>query len=381
MSKIINLSCRHVLFYCKNLKLHQKAAQRTFLSNAYYCEEVWNSRLKTPILEKVDLDELYHELETGYTKTNNISAVDVDIFANAVQTDSHVDELLDLVHKLRLSAETGNSLQSTEHAVIRCLSNFGLYDRLLHILDDRLNYGVFLDSYTANLLLDTFWKKKDYASGARVASQIMLQEDFSHPLVTNLSLLHCYKFLQKPEGWTEPEPEEEPKEEVKVRVKFIRNPYFDNHFDLKNPIQIVGKTIAMAGSTMNDSLGKSFKLVGLTLQKDIDKAKQLLNEYKNETLVAEVINLLPEDNEIKGDVQQLKTESVNVEQILETKVKEAERFCVEKDISERCNMYDEWLKRRQDALEKQQKRLEVAERLETIEDSQAKLKQKELQLW
>ncbi|GLV35519.1 uncharacterized protein CBL_01333 [Carabus blaptoides fortunei] len=44
-------------------------------------------------------------------------------------------------------------------------------------------------------------------------------------------------------------------------------------------------------------------------------------------------------------------------------------------------MYDKWLKQRQEALEKQQKRLEVAERLESIEDSQTKLKQKELQLW
>lgn len=382
MSKIINCSCRQLQLYnrtCTRIQLHN-TVKRTFLSNAYYCQDVWNSRLNTPILQKVNLDELYHTVETSYNKNKNISAVDVDIFANAVRDDSHVDELLDLVHKLRLSAEASNNLPSTEHAVIRILSANGHFDRLLQVLDDRLNYGVFLDDYTANLLFDIFWKKQDYTFGTKVASQIMLQEDFTHPLVTYFALLHCFKFLQNPVNWEEPPVPEEPEDEVKIRVKYLRNPYFDCHFDLKNPLQIVGKILAMVGVNFNNTVGKSFQLVGLSLLKS-DKAKILLNELKSEGFCTEIISLLPEENEIKAQALSLKNVDTNVQQYLEDKVKEAERNCAEKDIAERCRMYDKWIKQRQDSLDNQMKRLETIQRLSAIETTKEKLVERERLLW
>lgn len=215
-------SCRRITSQLPRIyKNFTKINYRTFLSNAYYCNEVWDKRLKSPIFEKVDLDELYHELDLNYQKTKNISPIDVDIFANALQDDSHTEELLDLIHKLRLSAESSNMLESTTHSVIRNLLRSKHYDKLLQILDDRLNYGIFLDYYTANLLLDTFWKEKDYISGAKTATQLMLQEDFSHPMNLYLSLLHCYKYLaNKCESWEEPAAPEESEEEIKVKTKY-----------------------------------------------------------------------------------------------------------------------------------------------------------------
>lgn len=377
MSKIVNSSYRHLFSYCKTLKIVDKLSKRTFLSNAYYCQESWNARLKSPILQQVRLDELYYELDNNYNKIKNISAVDVDIFVNAIQNDGHIDELLDLIHKLRLSADTGNTLPSTEHAVIRCLSECGQYEKLLQVLDDRLNYGIFLDNYTACLLLDTFWKKNDFTSGAKVASQLMLQEDFSHPFARNLSLLHCFKFLQNPVNWEEPPKPQEPAEEIKIRVKFLRNPYFDGHFDLENPMQIVGKTVVMAADA--DQIGNTFKIVGLALQNKNDEAKGLLG--KTPGLVKEIVDLLPDDNEIKIEATKLKLEDLNVCEILESKIKEAEKKCSQTDIAEQCKTYENWMKLRQDALEKQQKRLDTIERLAKLEEKQDLLKQREKLLW
>lgn len=173
---------------------------RTFLSQSYYCEEVWNHRLNSPLLQKVNLEEFYYELDQRYHKTKQLNALDIDVFANAIQTDSFCNELLDIVHKLRLTADTCNTPESTSHAVVRVLLQYGRVEELLNALDDRLNYGLFLDYYTANLLMDTFWKSKDFVKGVRVASQLMLQEEYDHPLACDYSLLHCYNYLLNPEG-------------------------------------------------------------------------------------------------------------------------------------------------------------------------------------
>lgn len=238
---------------------------RTFLSQAYYCNEVWDDRLKDPLFKKVNLDEFYNELEQRHQRTGAISAVDVDVFVNAVEEDTYLNEVLELMHRLRLSVDTKNALNSMPHAVVRYFIKLNQIPTLINALDDRINYGLFLDHYTANLLLDTCWKNKDYLSGARVAVQLMLQEDVNHPLFAALSLLHCVSYLLNPTEWPVPEKPEEPEDDVKVRVSKLRNPYFDDHFDLQDGPRIVGKTIAMITRNSKDPLDQSLHALGLAL--------------------------------------------------------------------------------------------------------------------
>jgi small subunit ribosomal protein S27 len=68
--------------------------------------------------------------------------------------------LEDLVHRLRLSENASKMLPATPHSLIRTFLATEHTDALLRVLNDRLNYGVFPDHYTANLLMDTFLKKK-----------------------------------------------------------------------------------------------------------------------------------------------------------------------------------------------------------------------------
>jgi len=89
-------------------------------------------------------------------------------FANAVRDESYTNELEELLHRLRLCPNTTDMLPSTSHAVIRCFVKLGKYDELLHILNDRLNYGVFLDDYCCGLLMDTFIKENKYTGWNRV---------------------------------------------------------------------------------------------------------------------------------------------------------------------------------------------------------------------
>ncbi|XP_057665472.1 28S ribosomal protein S27, mitochondrial-like [Diorhabda carinulata] len=355
---------------------------RTFLSPAYYCNEVWDRRLNSPILQKVNVDEFFYELDQRYQKTKELSAVDVDLFVNAIKNEYYVEELLDILHKLRLTAETCNTLSSTNHGAVRLLMQYGTMENLANVLDDRLNYGIFLDFYTANILMDMCWKKKDFVSGSRIASQLMLQEDFDHPISTSLSLLHCYNYLLNPNGWPEYEKPEEPEEEVKVRVKFVRNPYFDDHFDLRDPNKIVGKTLAMFTEGKNDSLNRSFNILGNVLFGKEEKATGALDDCvkKGIPLYKEIINLIPPDYTPEL-LSKIDIESSDVQTLLSKSVEKQVHLASERDIAEQCKIYLSWEDERIKAIELQKQRLSTIKRLQNIESLHIALKEKQTRLW
>lgn len=110
-----------------------KTFKRTFLSQAYYCNEIWERRLNDPVLQKVKFDEMYFLLDQKFQRSRQISAVDVDVYLNALKNEDYVDEAMDLVHKLRLSADTLNTLESTSHAVVRYLNQRGETERLQQV--------------------------------------------------------------------------------------------------------------------------------------------------------------------------------------------------------------------------------------------------------
>lgn len=255
-------------------------AARTFLSNAYKCTDDWNSRLAAPILQKIKPEEFYYELEQKFQHHGKCSAIDIDIFANRLTDYGYLEEITDLVHRHRLTEETTNTLESTGHALIRCYLDHAENKDLLDILNDRLSYGVFLDSFTANLALNKFIQAKDFTSAARIGSFMMLQEDFTNPITRALSLYACVKYLQNVEPFEVPAVDtgtptevaataktpasKKKKEEIRVRVAFLRNEFFDDHFDLRDGLKLVGKTLTMIGKSIgNTEIGRTAQLVGL----------------------------------------------------------------------------------------------------------------------
>ncbi|KAJ8674841.1 hypothetical protein QAD02_010627 [Eretmocerus hayati] len=282
--------------------------RRTFLSEAYQCQEAWDKRLESSLLKKVKPIDFFAELDQKFSTQKNVSAVDIDIFANAIQDKSHIEELTDLLYKLRMTRETTFTLNSTHHAVVRYCLKVGATKELFNILDDRLNFGIFCEYYDYNLLMDHFIKKEDHASAAKVATLMMLQEEFEHPLSNALAIYSCLKYLENPDSWQAVDPEvermnNEPKEEVKVRVKYIINPWFDDHFDLWKPSDLVGKTLFWIGQTMDNTIGRSCHLRGLVLYRKYDNAIALLKKWKTDGLTKVVYKSILDA--IKSDVPEL----------------------------------------------------------------------------
>ncbi|XP_076643836.1 uncharacterized protein LOC143354034 [Halictus rubicundus] len=368
-------------------------SKRSFLSEAYRCTEAWQARLQTPLLQKIKPNDFFIEIDHKQTTTGKVSAIDVDILANSVRDQYQLEEVLTTVYNLRLSEETSNTLDSTHHAIIRYLLDNDFTEELMTVLHDRLNYGIFPDYICYNILMDTYIKRKDYASAAKIAVLPMLQEDDTNPITNALSVYSCHKYLEKPDDWVKPQPPEDTGEEIKIRVRFIRNDYFDDHFDLTDPRDLVGKTLAFYGKLMNNTLGRTCQLRGLILYKKYEEIsniiEQWLEDVKDDIVYEEVFDLIEKDNksiaeeEIKNvmsQVDRLKAQKLcknSLIEAIENDVKSAVDKQADVDIAEQLKTYIDWGEKRKLMLEKQIESKKRSDRLENVQKIKKSLLEQE----
>ncbi|KAI0215793.1 28S ribosomal protein S27, mitochondrial [Lamellibrachia satsuma] len=267
----------HVLRNCVTYE-----CRRTLLSEAYACQDMWQQRLQTPLLQQCDASELAVKLSEKFEKEGKTSAIDMDILANKL---SHIDSVqLDFVqsifHKYRHTNECLEMPDSTPYAVVRCLLEMGETERVLQILQDKINYGIFLDDFTANLLMDHFIENKMYQEAALVAYDLMLQEQFNHPITRALAWYACHlHWKNRPPPSEQPtEPEEDDEKQIWIRVRFIENPWYDNHFDLDRDLLKLGKTLVSVARGNNDLIGRSYQLIGLALYEKFETGLKLLRD-------------------------------------------------------------------------------------------------------
>ncbi|XP_018407109.1 PREDICTED: 28S ribosomal protein S27, mitochondrial-like [Cyphomyrmex costatus] len=398
MLKTLRLSHRFCRVHRGSKDSVTRVQRRLFLSEAYRCEEAWNRRLESPLLQKIDLASMYVQLDQKYENVGKVSAVDVDIFVNSITDNQYVDEVTKILHNLRQSVETTNILDSTHHATIRYFLQHNHIQDLLDVLNDRLNYGIFPDYFDYNMLMDHFINKKDYASAAKVASLVMLQEDTGHPITNTLCLYACHRYLENPDEWKKPEipVDTSDTEEVKVRVSYLRNPYFDDHFDLTDPRDLVGKTLNFQGKHRADAIGRTCQLRGLILYKKYDDVLNLIKKWletmQDKIVYEEVFKLISKDNiglqdhdvekyklveaqlSVLKEKQNLKE---NFIEAIENLVKAAINERAEKDISKQCQTYLDWECKRTSVLEAQIKAIDRERRIDNIKKIKEDLKKRE----
>lgn len=189
-------------------------------------------------------------------------------------------------------------LASSHHAFVRLmLEDDALLEQLVEVLSKRVEYGIFPDQFTYNLLLDRLLDTGRLEEAAKVAVLRMLQEDFDSLIGNYLSLKAVGDYLRtgeiKPELFSEPKPEadeenaegDEDEEEVEyVRIPYLRNPFFDDHFDIKDTTSLIGKTFYLVGNAIGDSnreLSDNCVLYGLALYKRWTQALEFLNSNLN----------------------------------------------------------------------------------------------------
>lgn len=236
----------------------------------------------------------------------------------------------------------------------------------------------------------------------------MLQEEFDHPITSALALYSCYGYLKKPqpEPW-DPQPRakpEEPTEEVKVRVDYIREPFFDDHFDLTDPRHLIGKTLIGFGKhwarQSPDALTHTSILVGWTLFEKFDKVIQsldsLFGSVSKPVLFREGLELckkslqestnLPDTflDEFNLRVNRLEAEGFLLDgsliDILKQRIKDAVKKHEKDDIQHQIDLYKKWEQLREDEVERQTEAAERRKRLEILEAKKKELAEKEERL-
>uniref|UniRef100_A0A182N3H0 28S ribosomal protein S27, mitochondrial n=1 Tax=Anopheles dirus TaxID=7168 RepID=A0A182N3H0_9DIPT len=384
-------------------------ARRTFLSEAYQCREAWNARLTTPLLEQINLDTLYYDLEQRFQQKNPISAIDIDIYANKLTDDTHVEEIADLLYKFRLTEQTSSTLDSTHHALVRNYLDHRCYGQLIEVLNNRIGYGMFLDDYSANLTLDQLLKAKEFRYAARIASLIALQEDFSNPITRALALYGCYRYAKAPDAEhfddlapVEPSPVEaegqkkKKKEEIKVRVKFLRNEFFDDHFDLTDSQLLLGKTFVELGRAyggVNSAIGMNCELLGLALYKKYDQAllhvQQNTAKEVNEEALQMVLAVLEkepnkQDEKYVAFSEALSTVKVSKDSFEKLILEQVHKSVAEnekKQTEAQTKLYADWCTQRQQCLDEEINRLERTRRLKEMEQLTVEMEKEEEKLW
>ncbi|XP_067126804.1 small ribosomal subunit protein mS27 [Centruroides vittatus] len=379
-----------------------KQAKRSVLSDAYECREAWESRLSSPVLRDVDMDEFFTRLEKKFNAKRPVDGVDIDIFANCVVEEDQLDELEHFVYRFRRTPSGVGIFDSTHHAFVRAFLRFHRGDDLLKILFDRVNYGIFPDFYCYNMLMDYFLRRKNYRDATKVAVLVMLQEEFLHPITNRLVLYSCHSYLREPlpEPWILPpapagkvETDEE-EEEVFVRIPFLVNPYFDDHFDLREPTDLVGKTLSSVGTALGGVAGRTYRLVGLGMRRKWEEASALLDGFASgrKTVAEEGLERFrrevggcPEstDSSLHGDPERLlaATERVPVwDGDLHASVLQAlgEVSGHESDdVAAQLRLFQSWEKRRETELDLQLRRSLDRERKEKIEAKRDELQKRE----
>ncbi|XP_042907386.1 small ribosomal subunit protein mS27 isoform X2 [Parasteatoda tepidariorum] len=387
-------------------------SSRTFLSEAYFCEETWKKRMDSSTLKDIKLDQYFVDTNKKFGTKRLVSGVDLDIFASRIDDESHLDELEHLLYRFRRTKRATEIRDSTTYAAVRIFLKFKQYESLFRILNDRESYGVFPDFYSYNMLMNTFLREKMFKEAANVAILMMLQENFENKLSCLLGLQSCQSFLdncpiellQEKEideiEETKKDEDDDEEEETLLRVPFIRNPWFDDHFDIKNPQHLLGKTLYLIGREVNNSLlGQSYQLYGLALYEKWEKVTDLLKLYSESddiALLSDVIgkvmhqiDAIPEESKtLKENLsqqfnkyfQELKSKNKIIDGSLCAALADALKdiSSLEKeDIEAQKRLFVEWEKQRELALKKQNQGIDKEVRLKVIEEKKEYLFWKE----
>ncbi|XP_050401291.2 28S ribosomal protein S27, mitochondrial [Patella vulgata] len=274
----------------KHVKLSTKgvsfSARRYLLSEAYSCQDAWKQRLESSTLQQGSLNEFAVQLRERFEKEKKASVVDVDILANRLHEMevTNAEFMEEILHRFRRSVDSVPVNDSIVYAVVRAYIDLGLTDRLILLMKDKWNYGIFPNNHGVCFLLDHLIKENKYQDAAQVAYEMMLQEDFSHPVTYLLSLYGCSQHYTSisldPQEEKQVDPDEE---EDWIPVKYIRFPVYDDHFDIKDERFLMGKTLYILGKTCQDEvLGRSLQFMGLGMYQKFEKAIKLLENWEKD---------------------------------------------------------------------------------------------------